>query len=63
MGNKTPQLPQDASLQAENQQAQNDLVSSLQTQTQGDIASLMARYGTRLAMAGTNVSPLNTGKV
>jgi hypothetical protein len=28
------------------------LIGGLQTQTQGDMASLMARYGTHLALAG-----------
>jgi hypothetical protein len=55
---EAPQLPTDPNLAAEQQQAQNDLVSSLQVQTQGDMASLMARYGTQLAMAGTTVSPM-----
>jgi hypothetical protein len=36
----------------ERAQAQADLVSSLQGKTQGDMASLMARYGTQLALAG-----------
>ena len=40
-------------------QATKDQNAALQTQTQGDMASLMARYGTRLAMAGTQgTSPL-----
>jgi hypothetical protein len=40
-------------LQQEQQQAQANLVSSLKTQTQGDMASLMARYGSQLALAGS----------
>jgi hypothetical protein len=37
------------------------MVSSLQAQTAGDTASLMARYGTQLAMSGvTGGSPLST---
>jgi hypothetical protein len=52
---KPPQLPQDPMLALEQQQAQVDLVQSMQTRTQGDMASLMARYGTRLALGG-NVS-------
>jgi hypothetical protein len=55
----TPQIPTDPNLLTEQQQAQNSLVSSLQDKTQGDMASLMARYGTQLAMAGTTVSPLS----
>lgn len=42
----------DPTLIAEQQQAQADQVRALQTQAQGDTASLMARYGTRLALAG-----------
>ena len=45
--------PVDPNLAVEQQQAQQGLISSLQTQTQGDMASLMARYGTQLAIAGT----------
>lgn len=41
----------DPRLIAEQQQAQADQVRALQTQAQGDTASLMARYGTRLALA------------
>lgn len=51
----------DPNLANEQQQAQNSLVKNLQTQTQGDMASLMARYGTQLAMAGSSSgSPLAT---
>lgn len=63
MGSSTneaaPTLPVDPNLQTEQAQAQNDLVGALQTQTQGDMASLMARYGTHLALAGTSVSPMS----
>jgi hypothetical protein len=45
-------------LATEQQQAQNDLISSLTNKTQGDSAALMARYGTNLAMAGAQTSPL-----
>ena len=54
----TPSIPVDPSLATEKQTAQNDLVTSLQTKTQGDMASLMARYGTQLAIAGVNTSPM-----
>jgi hypothetical protein len=47
-------LPLDPALATEQAQAQNDLVGALQTQTQGDMASLMARYGTHLALAGVD---------
>jgi hypothetical protein len=40
-------------LQQEREQAQANLVTSLKTQTQGDMASLMARYGSQLALAGS----------
>lgn len=56
-----PQLPVDPNLAAEQAQAQNDLIASTQAQTQGDAASLMARYGTRLAFSGAGPagSPLS----
>jgi hypothetical protein len=43
---------QDPNLAAEQQQAQNDQISTLQTQAQNDTATLMARYGTKLALSG-----------
>jgi len=45
-------------LKQEQAQAQDSLANQLQTQTQGDSASLMARYGTQLAVAGGTTSPL-----
>jgi hypothetical protein len=39
-------------LQQEQAQAQHNLISSLRGETQGDMASLMARYGSQLALAG-----------
>jgi hypothetical protein len=61
----TPQIPVDPNLATEQQQAQNDMVSSLQTKTQGDMSSLMARYGTQLAIAGTGAGAAsnNTGGI
>jgi hypothetical protein len=50
-----PQIAPDPALAQEQQQAQDELVKSLQTQAAGDTASIMARYGTRLALAGTGV--------
>lgn len=41
----------DPTLDALNQQAQNANLAALQTQAAGDTAALMARYGTRLAVA------------
>ncbi len=51
-----PTLPGDPNLSGEQNQASTDLISALQTQTQGDMASLMARYGTMLAQTGTSPS-------
>jgi hypothetical protein len=55
-------------LQQEQQQAQANLVGSLQKETQGDMASLMARYGSQLALAqgttgayGTPMTPAAKG--
>ena len=46
-----PPPPPDPMLQQEQDQAQANLVASLGKQTQGDMASLMARYGSQLALA------------
>jgi len=43
-------------LQQEQEQAQANLVSSLQKETQGDMANLMARYGSQLAIAGASAA-------
>ena len=53
-----PKIPVDPMLAQEQAQAQASLANQLQTQTQGDMASLMARYGTQLAIAGGTTSPL-----
>ena len=47
-------IPQqtDPNLAAEQANAQQQQVTALQTQAQSDTASLMARYGTKLALAG-----------
>lgn len=51
-----PQVPQitptDPRLQAEAARADADNLAALQSRATGDTASLMARYGTRLALAG-----------
>ena len=60
---KAPEIPVDPNLGADKNQAQNDLIRALQKQTQGDMASLMARYGTQLAMAGTTISPMTGAAV
>lgn len=52
-----PQIPVDPNLDAEQQQAQNSLVSNLQVQAQGDTAAMMSRYGARLALGSTGTAP------
>lgn len=61
---QTPTVaPTDPTLDAEAAQAQQAKMMALQSQAQGDTASLMARYGTRLAMSGaTSGSPLLMSK-
>jgi hypothetical protein len=56
-----PQLPVDPNLAASEQAAQDANVAALQQQAQGDTASLMARYGARLALAGTGGTSALTG--
>lgn len=50
--------PPDPTVTALNAKAQADDIAAMQTTAQIDTASLMARYGTRLAMAGGTTSPL-----
>jgi len=57
----SPLLPPDPNLQAEQNQAHANLIDSLQLQTQGDMAALLSRYGSRLALSGSSISPL-TGR-
>lgn len=53
---KTPVMATDPNLQIEQAKAQKTLVDQLQIQAQGDTANLMARYGTRLALASSGMS-------
>jgi hypothetical protein len=53
-----PQIPVDPNLAAEQERAQKILIDSMQDQAQGDTAALMARYGTRLALANSGMTPL-----
>jgi hypothetical protein len=46
----------DPNLAAQQQQAQRSQIDALQTQAAGDTASLMTRYGTKLALAGSGIS-------
>lgn len=48
---KALQLPVDPTLVPLQQQAQTDLVNAMTPKTQGDMATLMARYGTQLALS------------
>ena len=61
MSPKTPEIPVDPNLALDQAKAQKTLIDSLQTQAQGDTANLMARYGTRLALAGSGMTPLAGG--
>jgi hypothetical protein len=55
-----PEIPLDPNLAAEKQKADATLTTQLQAEAQGDTASLMARYGTRLALSGAGMSPMAT---
>ncbi len=57
---KKPELAVDPNLAAMQAQAQKSLVSGLQTQAQMDTADMMTRYGTRLALSGSGMSPIAT---
>jgi hypothetical protein len=59
-----PPIPAtDPRLDAQSTQASADEIKALQIQSEGDTASLMARYGTRLALAGVaGTSPLLMGQ-
>ena len=49
-----PKKPkEDPGLQEQQQRAERDNIDALKIQMQGDTASLLARYGTRLALANT----------
>lgn len=51
-----PKIETDPNLAAEQAQAQNTLVASLQTQAQLDTSNIMARYGTKLALSGSGMA-------
>ena len=57
---KPPEIPVDPNLAAEQAQAQKTLIDSLQSQAQADTANLMTRYGTRLALASSGMTPIVT---
>lgn len=54
---KTPQLAVDPNLEAEKQQAQQNLITGLRNEAQIDTASIMARFGTSLALSGSGMAP------
>lgn len=59
---KKPDIAVDPNLASEQAQAEATRVSALQTQAQMDTADMMTRYGTKLALAGSGISPI-TGAV
>jgi hypothetical protein len=64
MSPKQPDLAVDTNLSAEQAQAKTDQITALQNEAQSDTANLMARYGTRLALAGaTGTAPIVGSKV
>lgn len=56
MEQQQPQIATDPNLAAEQAQAKQDQIKALQVQSQGDTASLMARYGTLVALSNTGVA-------
>jgi|GEM_PF-3335575 len=54
-----PPVAVDPNLKAQQDAAQAELVRNLQVEAAGDTASVMARFGTRMALSGTaSTSPL-----
>jgi hypothetical protein len=53
MQSDQPKIAVDPNLATEQAQAQKTLIDNLQAQAGADTASLMTRYGTRLALGGT----------
>ena len=51
-----PKPQVDPNLAAQQQQAQQSLIANLQDQAAADTASIMARYGTKLALTGISTS-------
>lgn len=60
MHQDTPQIAVDPNLAAEQAQAQANLTASMQNQAQIDTATIMARYGTKLALGANDAaSPMS----
>jgi hypothetical protein len=57
-----PKIADDPNLAAQQAQAQRSLITNLQTQAQMDTANILARYGTKqaLASAGMAAAPAQT---
>jgi hypothetical protein len=58
MSPKEPEHTVDPNLQAEQAAASKTLTDNLMAQAQGDTATMMARYGTRLALSGSGTAPI-----
>lgn len=56
-----PQIAVDPNLKAEQERAKRDQIEALKMQAQGDTASIMARYGARLALSGAMSGPIAPG--
>ena len=54
---KKIEQPPDPNLALEQEAAKRVMITNLQNQAELDTASLMARFGTRLALSGTGISP------
>lgn len=51
-----PQIAEDPNFAASQAQAQRSLIANLQTQAQIDTASIMARFGTKQALASAGLA-------
>jgi hypothetical protein len=51
----------DPNLDAQKQRAEQDQISTLQTEAAADTANLMTRYGTKLALSGAGIPAPTAG--
>jgi hypothetical protein len=56
MQQEKPQIVEDPNLAAQQASAQRSLITNLQTQAQMDTANIMARFGTKQALAAAGMS-------
>jgi hypothetical protein len=56
MESKKPEIVEDPTFAATQAAAQRSLITNLQTQAQIDTASIMARFGTKQALAAAGMS-------